>query len=399
MTQSISLTEDRRGVQLGGDTGLTIRFKRTNRIKDDGQMHALPPDLGNLPVRRVADYASRVPQEWLARGGVMIPMHDDEAMWMSFAATGRIGYGKLPAALKVGLGMVNAVTGETWRDGLHSGDKGQDYMVCPPQPWLDGIKSEQEGVRQFIAKPLGSGTTVEGQVTGKEVHGGLQLALHAMRADLIAQRRVEAAAADMERSASPLRSLGFAGAVPESEMLMDASMPVPASAASGSMRRSRGGAKKVGSMGMGAGGRMRQLIYDDPYGINTWNETADARLFVHLVPASDWYRLTGEQVAQRPGRANQYTPGYDLADQHLPHVPGSQPLAGVKSVEQIEAEIAESEQDAFVSDDVQSSFVPLVGTPVVLGQPPLWQPPAPWWLSWPYTPHNPFRPRRHYRGF
>ncbi|KIW90985.1 uncharacterized protein Z519_08768 [Cladophialophora bantiana CBS 173.52] len=51
----------------------------------------------------------------------------------------------------------------------------QVYVVVPGQNWLDGICVAPRVVRQFVAMPLGSGYTVEGQKTGKEKHGGLRI--------------------------------------------------------------------------------------------------------------------------------------------------------------------------------------------------------------------------------
>jgi hypothetical protein len=50
----------------------------------------------------------------------------------------------------------------------------QDYIVVPNQLWLDGIASEAGKVRQFVAMSVGSGYSVEKQVTGEEVTGGIQ---------------------------------------------------------------------------------------------------------------------------------------------------------------------------------------------------------------------------------
>ena len=50
-----------------------------------------------------------------------------------------------------------------------------DYLVCPPQPWLDGINAGEGYIRQFVAMPLGMGYTVEAQVTGEEKFGGIQI--------------------------------------------------------------------------------------------------------------------------------------------------------------------------------------------------------------------------------
>lgn len=44
----------------------------------------------------------------------------------------------------------------------------------PKQLWLDGIATKQGFVRQFVATPLGSGYSIEAQITGQEVTGGMQ---------------------------------------------------------------------------------------------------------------------------------------------------------------------------------------------------------------------------------
>lgn len=58
---------------------------------------------------------------------------------------------------------------------VRAGKPVQDYMVIPGQKWLDGIVSEDGKIRQFIAKPKGSGYSVEAQVTGEETVGGIQI--------------------------------------------------------------------------------------------------------------------------------------------------------------------------------------------------------------------------------
>ena len=117
------------GAALELPGGVTVRFMRTLRLPETGT-HPLPPDLGTFPLRRVADYPDRAPAEWRARGGVMLPVYQREAMWLSFAATA-------PAALQVGVGKVCSVSGKPWNDRL-SRDP-QNYVVLPRQPWLDGI--------------------------------------------------------------------------------------------------------------------------------------------------------------------------------------------------------------------------------------------------------------------
>lgn len=98
-------------------------------------------------------------------------------MWINFKSL-------RPFAIKVFLGGVNAVSGEPTKEDsatmmrrltkIAKDESIQDYIVTPAQLWLDGIASKSGFVRQFVAMPLGSGYSVEAQVTGQETTGGMQ---------------------------------------------------------------------------------------------------------------------------------------------------------------------------------------------------------------------------------
>lgn len=124
-----------------------IGFQRTLRIPEEG-LHPLPPGLGRFPIRRVQDYPDTAPAEWLARGGVMLPMYQREAMWISLDSSE-------PAALQVGIGKVCAISGEEWDESLSQDP--QNYAALPDQPWLDGINAGDGFIRQFVAVPPGPG--------------------------------------------------------------------------------------------------------------------------------------------------------------------------------------------------------------------------------------------------
>ena len=104
-------------------------------------------------------------------------MADHEAMWINFKANS-------PFAIKIYCGGVNAISGQTYledsatlghrKDLRAAGKRYQDYVVLPDQRWLDGIADPDGIVRQFVAKSMGSGYTVEAQITGEEMIGGLQ---------------------------------------------------------------------------------------------------------------------------------------------------------------------------------------------------------------------------------
>jgi hypothetical protein len=62
---------------------ISIEFQRTLRIPDDGKDYPLPPGLGAFPLRHIDDHARRVPEPWLNRGGVLLPMWQAEALWLA----------------------------------------------------------------------------------------------------------------------------------------------------------------------------------------------------------------------------------------------------------------------------------------------------------------------------
>ncbi|KAF8851634.1 hypothetical protein BDZ45DRAFT_717327 [Acephala macrosclerotiorum] len=157
--------------------GLEISFRRTIRVPDNNQSSNLPPDMGKMSLFKVREYAGRLPAEMAVKGGLFTPMYQSEAMWIRFSS-------KESFAVKLYVGGVNAISGEPAvetaatnlrRQNLIAQSKSvQDYLVTPLQDWLDGIATVDGTVRQFVAMPIGSGLTVEQQVIGEEVTGGLQ---------------------------------------------------------------------------------------------------------------------------------------------------------------------------------------------------------------------------------
>eukprot|EP01113_Clastostelium_recurvatum_P017101 TRINITY_DN2000_c1_g1_i2.p1 TRINITY_DN2000_c1_g1~~TRINITY_DN2000_c1_g1_i2.p1 ORF type:complete len:678 (-),score=159.81 TRINITY_DN2000_c1_g1_i2:45-2078(-) len=164
---SCDTTNHAQGYITFGDY-FSLSFMKTLRIPDDDKVYPLPPGLGTFPLRPVEAYKDTVPSNWLAYGGCFMPLLQREAMWLLFHALN-----SEKVAVKVAVGMINAGSGEPYADGLS--DSPQDYMAVPGQPWLDGINSGNGVIRQFVAVPLGQGHTVEGQVSGEERFGGIQI--------------------------------------------------------------------------------------------------------------------------------------------------------------------------------------------------------------------------------
>jgi hypothetical protein len=285
---------------------------RTLRLPETGT-HPLPPGLGTFPLRAVADHPDRAPGEWLARGGVMVPVHQREAMWLSFSATA-------PAALQVGVGKVCAVSGRPWSDRLARDP--QNYVVLPRQPWLDGINSGSGTIRQFVAVPLGLGATVEGQVTGEEAWGGVQLQVFELGEEPLAAWGAE------QRRRKVTHRGPFGGAAP---------MPAPAPELGGETTRSvRSVRRAAPAMGLGAGGRMRQEVYRDDRPLSDWREQASGRVFIHLSTAPQWRDITGEAPPGSPVDRAAYTsaglPWFDYDDAEAEDLAAAGPLTEVEPV-------------------------------------------------------------------
>jgi hypothetical protein len=328
-TPSISLSDDR--VRIGT---LSIRFHRTLRLPDDGRTYPLPPSLGLFPIHRVAEFAGRVPASWRGDGGVFLPMHQREAMWLSFECEP-----SQPIALKVAAGMRNALTGDEWDERIEAG-RDQDYLVCPDQPWLDGFNAGDGMIRQFIAMPLGMGYTAEGQLSGEERFGGIQLLAFLAKPGRVVPP-VFTHELRIEDAPSP------AGPMAAYRVTASARLPSPGA-----------------EMGLAGGGRMHQQIHPDPHGADVWDTGRSGRLFVHIVDAGLYEQITGRPAPPSPISARTYTEhglpwfaeyggGGDIAP--------AKKLAGLKSVAEKDAEHGFSVQDDGSVEVPATQVTPVTG--------------------------------------
>lgn len=300
----------------------SVSFQRTLRLPDDGKVYPLPPSLGNFPLHRAADFPKTAPADWKKAGDLFIPMYQREALWLSFKAA----HWK-PNAVKIGVGQINAVSGEALDDELH--DDPQDYVVCPDQPWLDGINAGDGQIRQFVAMPLGEGLTIEAQLTGREEFGGIQIIVY-----------------EPKRGRFPSR--------PPSEPDFD-SGPTDL--------------ESIGEMGLGAGGKMKQNIYPDHYGIETWNRKAQGSVCVHIVNSLQYQELTGSAPPPTPVSPQDYTenglPWFDLYDEGQKDLAAPQKLRAVKSIKEMEARkgiAAEKDEPSLRIKKSQIRRLPLKGS-------------------------------------
>ncbi|WP_353472504.1 hypothetical protein PVT71_00305 [Salipiger sp. H15] len=296
----ISLENDRLEIRFPNiaiDAGIHIDFQRTLRIPDDGRDHFLPPGLGRFPLRHVEDCALGGLEHRKARGGIVMPIFQTDALWLNFGSFGGL-YPKLPVALKIGAGKINAVSGLRWAEGLSQDP--QDYVVLPGQPWLDGFNTGRRTVRQFVAAPLGEGYTVEEQIDPQSDVGGLQIEAIPMKKSRYAEL--------IERYNREEREIRYC-------------LRACASSA---------------EMGLGMGGSMRQEIQEDEYGLDAWDLENRQRCFVMLANAQQWMAMTGEAPPLSPISAREYSkaglPWFDYYDGDRKAIEGARALGRIKTV-------------------------------------------------------------------
>lgn len=96
------------------------------------------------------------------------------------------------------------------------------------------------------------------------------------------------------------------------------------------------------SMGLAPGGRMKQDIYDDLYGLDAWDQRHASRCFVTIVNSMQWMAVTGEQPPARPPTARTYTeaglPWFDYYGGDIAAVDGAGKLRAIDSVAKIAEE-------------------------------------------------------------
>lgn len=292
---------------VGDDVAITLQ--RTLRIPDDGHEYPLPPGFGSFPIRRGVDE-------------LLVPMYQSEAMWLSF------GWSDIPHAVKVGIGGIDALSGEPF-DPLSPSADPQDYLVVPAQPWLDGINAGDGFIRQFVATALGKGQTVEAQLTGQEAKGGLQLVIVPPKPGLFSrpsETRLESVAYGVDAMASP-------------------------------------------SMGLGAGGRMRQEIFPDEHGVKTWDLSRATLVEIRLCNSEAWRAITGEPPPRTPVDTDAYVraglPWFELYSERGDIAP-SKRLGEVRSLDELDANAPPASDCVFAMEGGSVHSAEVDGQPVIV---------------------------------
>ncbi|CAF3489688.1 unnamed protein product [Fusarium graminearum] len=351
---------------------LEIRFKRTIRVPDNDDTNDLPPDAGSFPLYKVDDYADALPLSMAQKGGLFIPMYQKEAIWVGFTSMRRY-------AIEVFVGGINAVSGEPIvadaatalrrRNLIRQGKSVQDYVVVPGQHWLDGIAFGQGNVRQFVAMPAGKGHSVESQITGEEVTGGIQFnisRLDIMPRDIKKEDEITLMVQSLNRGYISLKA-SQADTVAEFKARFEAKEKVPADLLRftygrrqledhetlaeyhlpnhgliQTATRLRGGA--VGNsaeMHMAAGGRITQGIV--ALQKLRYSKTVPVTFNVQVLNSASFERVTGKKPPQSPITAKWYADaGYPFFSIYEEPTTICGDFTGVKSIAEIDGTTEES---------------------------------------------------------
>ncbi|UZP36976.1 hypothetical protein NXS19_004792 [Fusarium pseudograminearum] len=313
---------------------LEISFKRTVRVPDNDDTNYLPPDAGSFPLYKVDDYAETLPLSMAQKGGLFIPMYQREAMWINFKSERHY-------AIKVIVGGINAVSGEPSVEGaattlrrrnlIRQGKVVQDYIVTSRQRWLDGVAVEPGKVRQFVAMPVGTGHSVEAQMTGEEKAAGVQfeitrLDLEPPEGDIITvnistfqgnlHRVITSRQDTMEQLKHRIElvnkvwpsdmRLVYAGKQLEDGRIL-ADYKIENNATLYILKRVRGGGGGPGlqnEMNVAAGGLIKQGIVEIPK--TDYKKTVPVTFNVQVLNSASFEQVTGKKPPRSPVTAKSY---------------------------------------------------------------------------------------------
>lgn len=273
------------------DAVLSVALMRTLRVPDDGRSYPLPPGLGLFPAEHAAQGAV---QTWL------VPMLQSEALWVDFD-------GLYPMRVRILSGRIDAVSGASV--DLLAGQipsavfptDPQGYVVTPRQPWLDGFRTLEGHVRQWVAEPLRIGRTAEEQLgPDAAALGGLWIGVEPLRPEYY--RPLPA----VSRSAQSFAAPGVIGAQGLSS-----------------------------TMGLAAGGTIVQQIFTDDRPPAQWSgRVVWSR--VEFLSSIEWMEHTGRVPPQRPLDAKTYTkhgyPWFTYWDQEHAALVGPSPFAALRTL-------------------------------------------------------------------
>jgi hypothetical protein len=261
----------------------------------------------------------------------------------------------------------------------------QDYVVAPKQLRLDGTASADGTVRQFVAMPLGQGYTVEAQITGEEVVGGLQFGITPSKIPRGSERLSKrlypkpegtkyfqvtirnkdhgdetVLEVSPQHTVSDIKEMIYeAEGIHPSELrllydhemidstwqpkrtLADVDIHGPCTLCSYITQVGGGGGPKPPSMGIGAGGLIRQSIIKDTYKPTIWEPDCGTIFNVQILNSARYTTVTGKD------------PYFRIFDEEPSGIEGN--FEGVKPISAMDAEGIKTKEKAEALAEVAES--------------------------------------------
>ncbi|KAL9647331.1 hypothetical protein ABK040_011697 [Willaertia magna] len=171
---------------------------------------------------------------------------------------------------------------------------------------------------------LGEGYTIEGQVTGEENVGGVQVICYRPKESERLKKFPKITAPLMKKECEKMS---------KKKMCLSSSLSAP---------RCRSAKSEAKELGIAAGGRIKQNIVKDAYGEEFWDVDSKSRIFIHIVNSEMYRQITGENPPNTPVSAQTYSsynyPWFDWYNENLETIRKSEILENVKSVSEIDQE-------------------------------------------------------------
>jgi hypothetical protein len=308
----------------------------------------------------------------LTEGSYFIPLYQREALYLGFK-----GPQWHPSIAKICIGNVNAISGGIYSENI-SGHT-QDYVIIPQQRWLDGINAGDGVVRQFIAMPLGSGFSVEAQVTDEEIFGGFQLLIiqpkenrfskyspqlkeifeKVRRTQIQAQFKIDSSVA-AALILNPIEKQIYFSFLNIEEPV------IRFQPADGHEQDFKPDEENI-SMAIAAGGSIQQKIIADPYGPETWDTQKTRLVTIHLVNSASYQKITGTAPPPTPISKENYKyhkiPWYSNYDEKLPKIRAASAFRRIFGVSEIHKRRGLIDEESEKSIDLSPEQIVKIRTP------------------------------------
>lgn len=271
---------NRGGLNTAAFAELTIKFQRTMRIPDEGKKYPLPTGLGQLRLRSVDDFSETAPVAWMQKGGVVMPLARSEALWIWFCS-------RYCFAVKIGVGKINALSGEPWIPDLQR--KLQNYFLVPDPP---GYENE-EVIRRYVTVPLTTSDSADGPLAGRADIGGIHIHVVPMRAESYYRHGGDFILPPTIKEF--FMRLIFASVICKELAEID-------------RRHQQRGFERPAAEPTETviEETARQEIIEDQYEFSEWDQTQTVRCFVHPCDSSVWRQITGANPWHPPLTSKDY---------------------------------------------------------------------------------------------